>query len=42
MKNFNLEGNFFNLNKINKQKKFLKSVIKLNNHHFKNCKNINR
>ena len=38
MKNFNLEGNFFNLNKINKQKKFLKSVIKLNNHHFKNCK----
>ncbi len=38
MKNFNLEGNFFNLNKINKQKKFLKSVVKLNNHHFKNCK----
>ena len=38
MKNFNSENNFFNLKKSSKQKKFLKNVVKLNNHHFRNCK----
>lgn len=38
MKNFNLDSNFFNLKKNIKQKKILKSIIELNNHHFKNCK----
>ena len=38
MKNFNPQSNFFNLKKSSKQKKFLKNVIKLNNHHFRNCK----
>ena len=38
MKNFNPENNFFNLKKSSKQKKFLKNVVKLNNHHFRNCK----